>query len=39
VDTPVVLDDNDRYLIHLLEYCYSDSRNLWTVMREGGLAP
>jgi hypothetical protein len=28
VDTPVVLDDNDRYLIHLLEYCYSDSRNL-----------
>jgi hypothetical protein len=20
-------------------YCYSDSRNLWTVMRAGGLAP
>jgi hypothetical protein len=22
-----------------LLYCYSDSRNLWTVMRAGGLAP
>ena len=23
----------------VFKYCYSDSRNLWTVMRAGGLAP
>jgi len=25
--------------IPVFKYCYSDSRNLWTVMRAGGLAP
>ena len=25
--------------VPVFKYCYSDSRNLWTVMRAGGLAP
>ena len=27
------------YFVPVFKYCYSDSRNLWTVMRAGGLAP
>ena len=27
------------YYVPVFKYCYSDSRNLWTVMRTGGLAP
>ena len=26
------------YFVPVFKYCYSDSRNLWTVMRVGGLA-
>ena len=27
------------YFVSVFKYCYSDSRNLCTVMRAGGLAP
>ena len=27
------------YFVPVFKYCYSDSRNLWTLMRAGGLAP
>jgi hypothetical protein len=26
------------YFVPVFKYCYSDNRNLWTVMRAGGLA-
>jgi hypothetical protein len=29
VDTPVVLDDNDRYLIHLLETNFENDTEKW----------
>ena len=32
-------DNYFTYFVPVFKYCYSDSRNLWTVMREGGLAP
>ena len=31
-------DNYFTYFIPVFKYCYSDSRNLWTVMRAGGLA-
>ena len=32
-------DNYFTYFVPVFKYCYSDSRNLWTVMRAGGLAP
>ena len=32
-------DNYFTYFVPLFKYCYRDSRNLWTVMRAGGLAP
>ena len=32
-------DNYFTYFVPVFKYCYSDSRNLWTVMRSGGLAP
>jgi hypothetical protein len=31
-------DNYFTYFVPVFKYCYSDSRNLWTVMRTGGLA-
>ena len=31
-------DNYFTYFVPVFKYCYSDSRNLWTVMRAGGLA-
>ena len=33
------IDNYFTYFVPVFKYCYSDSRNLWTVMRAGGLAP
>ena len=33
------VDNYYTYFVSVFKYCYSDSRNLWTVMRAGGLAP
>jgi hypothetical protein len=32
-------DNYFTYFVPVFKYCYSDSRNLWTVMRAEGLAP
>jgi hypothetical protein len=32
-------DNYFTYFVPVFKYCYSDSRNLWTAMRAGGLAP
>jgi hypothetical protein len=32
-------DNYFTYFVPVFKYCYSDSRNLWTVMKAGGLAP
>jgi hypothetical protein len=32
-------DNYFTYFVPVFRYCYSDSRNLWTVMRTGGLVP
>jgi hypothetical protein len=31
-------DNYFTYFVPVFKYCYSDSRSLWTVMRDGGLA-
>jgi hypothetical protein len=31
-------DNYFTYFVPVFKYCYSDSRNIWTVMRAGGLA-
>ena len=31
-------DNYFTYFVPVFKYCYSDSRNLWTIMRAGGLA-
>ena len=38
----IYVTEFDNYFtcfVPVFEYCYSDSRNLWIVMRAGGLAP
>jgi hypothetical protein len=37
-DIFVIFDNYFTYFVPVFKYCYSDSRNLCTVMRAGGLA-
>jgi hypothetical protein len=39
IEQEYCFDNYFTYFVPVFKYCYSDSRNLWTVMRAGGLVP